>query len=149
VLHVPDLITWAVHSPENPSNKNHPPVNPKIKKILVVDDSLTLRTLIKNILETSGYAVSTAVDGAEAFALARNNTFDLIVSDVDMPNLNGFELTEKIRNDKKLNDIPIILVTTLGSREDHERGIEVGADAYIIKSNFSQSGLIDAVRKLI
>jgi two-component system chemotaxis sensor kinase CheA len=68
---------------------------------------------------------------------------------VDMPKMNGFELTAKIRNDKKLNEIPVVLLTALGSREDREHGIEVGADAYIIKSSFDQTNLLEIIRKLI
>jgi two-component system chemotaxis sensor kinase CheA len=118
-------------------------------KILVTDDSITSRTLIKNILETAGYQVTTAVDGMDAFSKARKGEFNLVVSDVDMPKLNGFELTLKIKNDKKLCETPVILVTALESHDDRERGIEVGADAYIIKSSFDQSNLLEIIKKLI
>jgi two-component system chemotaxis sensor kinase CheA len=122
---------------------------PKSDKILVVEDSITSRTLIKNILETAGYRVTTAVDGADAFTKARTNDFDIVVSDVDMPKMNGFELTAKIRGDKKLSEIPVVLVTALESLEDREHGIEVGADAYIIKSSFDQGNLLEIIKKLI
>jgi two-component system chemotaxis sensor kinase CheA len=122
---------------------------PKTGKILVAEDSITSRTLLKNILETAGYKVTTAVDGADAFTKARTGDFDIVVSDVDMPKLNGFELTAKIRNDKKLSEIPVVLVTALESREDKEHGIEVGADAYIIKSSFDQTNLLEIIKKLI
>ena len=105
--------------------------------------------MIKNILETAGYQVTTAVDGTDAFTKARTGDFDIIVSDVDMPRMNGFELTAKIRNDKKLSEIPVVLVTALESREDREHGIEVGADAYIIKSSFDQTNLLEIIKKLI
>lgn len=118
-------------------------------KILVIDDSITSRTLIKNILETSGYDVTTAVDGVDAYTKALIGDFDLIVSDVDMPRMNGFELTEKIRKEKKLSEIPVVLVTALESREDREHGIDVGANAYIIKSSFDQSNLLEVVKKLL
>lgn len=118
-------------------------------KILVIDDSITSRTLIKNILETNGYDVTTAVDGVDAYTKALIGEFDLIVSDVDMPRMNGFELTEKIRKEKKLSEIPVVLVTALESREDREHGIDVGANAYIIKSSFDQSNLLDVVKKLL
>ena len=121
----------------------------KTGKILVVEDSITSRTFIKNILETAGFQVTTAVDGIDAFTKASNDDFDIVVSDVDMPRMNGFELTSKIKHDKKLSEVPVVLVTALGSREDRERGIEVGADAYIIKSSFDQTGLIEIIRKLI
>jgi two-component system chemotaxis sensor kinase CheA len=118
-------------------------------KILVIDDSITARTLIKNIVETAGYLVETAVDGVDAFTKALVGDFDLIVSDVDMPRMNGFELTAKIRKDKKLSELPVVLVTALETRDDRERGIEVGADAYIIKSSFDQSNLLEVIKKLL
>mgnify|MGYP002685428574 CR=1 FL=1 len=97
----------------------------------VVEDSITSRTLLKTILESAGYAVITAVDGVDAFAALKSGTFDLVVSDVEMPRMNGFDLTAKIRSDRKLSEMPVVLVTALESREDKERGIEVGADAYV------------------
>ncbi|MFH0921373.1 MAG: response regulator [Fibrobacterota bacterium] len=118
-------------------------------RILVAEDSITARTLLKNILETAGYQVATAVDGAEAFTLARSSEFDVVVSDVDMPRMSGFELTTKIRADKKLGELPVVLVTALESREDKERGIESGANAYIVKSSFDQSNLLEVIRRLL
>jgi two-component system, chemotaxis family, sensor kinase CheA len=105
--------------------------------------------LLKAILESAGYRVKTAVDGMEAFTLLRTEHFDLVVSDVEMPRLNGFDLTVRIRADKKLAQLPLVLVTALESREDRERGIDVGANAYLVKSSFDQSNLIEAVRRLI
>jgi two-component system chemotaxis sensor kinase CheA len=115
----------------------------------VVEDSITARMLLKNILQTAGYTVATAIDGVDAFTQARSGEFDLIVSDVDMPRMSGFELTARIRGDKKLSDLPVVLVTALESREDRERGIEVGADAYIVKSSFDQSNLLEVIQRLI
>jgi two-component system chemotaxis sensor kinase CheA len=85
----------------------------------------------------------------DAFTQLKIGEFDLIVSDVDMPRLSGFDLTNKIRSDKKLGDLPVILVTALESRESRERGIDVGANAYIVKSSFDQSNLLEAVKRLI
>ena len=121
----------------------------KRQSLLVVEDSITARMLLKNILETAGYAVITAVDGIDAFTRLKSEEFDLVVSDVDMPRMSGFDLTAKIRGDKKLADIPVVLVTALESREDRERGIEVGANAYIIKSSFDQSNLLEIIKRLI
>jgi len=115
----------------------------------VADDSITARTLLRSILETAGYRVTTAVDGADAFAQARDGNFDLVVSDVDMPRMSGFELTEKIRSNKKLGELPVVLVTALESREDRERGVDAGANAYIVKSSFDRSNLLEVVRRLI
>ncbi len=122
---------------------------PKRKSILEVDDSITARTLLKNILESAGYDVKTAVDGVDAFSALQTQEFDIIVSDVDMPGMNGFDLTSKIRNDKKLSELPVVLVTGLESREDKERGIEVGANAYIVKRSFDQSNLLEVIQRLI
>jgi two-component system chemotaxis sensor kinase CheA len=119
------------------------------KSVLVVEDSITSRMLLKNILETSGYLVVTAVDGIDAMTLLKSEKFDIVVSDVDMPRMNGFNLTEKIRGDKKLSELPVVLVTALESREDKERGIDVGANAYIVKSSFDQSNLLGIIKRLI
>jgi two-component system, chemotaxis family, sensor kinase CheA len=150
VINVPDLMKSAL---SKRGSKSEAPAGeffvPKPGKILVAEDSITSRTLLKNILETAGYKVTTSIDGADAFTKARTGDFDIIVSDVDMPKMNGFELTVKIRNDKKLNEIPVVLVTALESREDREHGIEVGADAYIIKSSFDQTNLLEIIKKLI
>jgi two-component system chemotaxis sensor kinase CheA len=93
--------------------------------------------------------VKTAVDGVEAFTLLKSEEFDLVVSDVEMPRLNGFDLTAKIRADKSFAELPVVLVTALASKEDREKGIEVGANAYIVKSSFEQSNLLDIIGRLI
>jgi two-component system chemotaxis sensor kinase CheA len=125
------------------------PAKIKKKTILVAEDSITARILLKNILETAGYNVKTAVDGADALALVKSEVFDVVVTDVDMPRMNGFELTAKIRADKKLAETPVVIVTAMESREHRERGIEVGANAYIVKSSFDQSNLLDVINRLI
>ncbi|MBI4671081.1 MAG: hybrid sensor histidine kinase/response regulator [Chloroflexi bacterium] len=126
---------------------------PKAKKerrVLVVDDSLSTRTLEKNILETAGYKVSLATDGREALnVLNANGNFDIIVSDVLMPGMDGLQLTQMVKKDVKLKKIPVVLVTSLDSRADKERGMEVGADAYLVKSNFDQSNLLQTIEQLI
>ena len=119
------------------------------KRILVAEDSITSRMLLKGILESAGYAVKTAVDGLEAFTLLRSERFDVLVSDVEMPRLNGFDLTARVRADAQLAELPVMLVTALASREDRERGIEVGANAYLVKSNLDQSNLLEALRRLV
>jgi two-component system, chemotaxis family, sensor kinase CheA len=118
------------------------------KSILVAEDSITSRMLLKGILESAGYQVTTAVDGMEALTKLRTDTFDLLVSDVEMPRLDGFDLTARLRADKKFAELPVILVTALEKREDRERGVDVGANAYLVKSSFDQSNLLEAVRRL-
>jgi two-component system chemotaxis sensor kinase CheA len=125
------------------------PAEAQPRTILVVEDSITSRMLLKGILESAGYRVKTAVDGVDAFTTLRAERFDLVVADVEMPRMNGFDLTAKIRADRKLAELPVVLVTALEAREDRERGIDVGADAYLIKSSFDQSNLLEAVRRLI
>jgi len=119
------------------------------RSILVAEDSITSRMLLKNILESAEYEVTTAVDGLAALIALKNGAFDLLVSDVEMPRMNGFDLVVSVRSDKRLADIPVVLVTSLASREHRERGIDVGANAYIVKSSFDQSDLLEVVRKLI
>ncbi|MFA5371546.1 MAG: hybrid sensor histidine kinase/response regulator [Sideroxydans sp.] len=151
VLNVPDLLTSAV------KRVSAPPASDAAEKIggtskraiLVVEDSITSRALLKNILESAGYRVTTAVDGVDAYTTLKTGTFDLIVSDVEMPRMDGFDLTAKVRADKQLGALPVVLVTSLESREHRERGIDVGANAYIVKSSFDQSNLLEVVRQLI
>lgn len=120
-----------------------------VKKILAADDSITSRMLIKNILESSGYDVVSAVDGADAYEKLTNGCYDLVVSDVEMPHLDGFELTTRIRATDSVAHIPVILVTSLETTEDKERGIVAGANAYIVKRGFDQTNLLDTVKRLL
>jgi two-component system, chemotaxis family, sensor kinase CheA len=151
VLNVTDLVKSARKHGIAPAAAIAPnkQASAPSKKVLVVEDSITSRTLLKGILETANYQVKTAVDGIEAFTALREEAFDLVVSDVEMPRMNGVDLTAKIRADKDLAEIPVVLVTALESRQERERGIDVGASAYIIKSSFDQSNLLEVVRRLI
>lgn len=117
--------------------------------LLVADDSVTTRMLLKNVLEGSGFLVDTAVDGADAWAKLQAGSYDAVVTDVEMPRLNGFELTARIRADRRLAGLPVVLVTALASDVDRERGVEAGASAYIVKSGFDQANLIDSLRSLL
>ncbi|MBI9069595.1 MAG: response regulator [Salinivirgaceae bacterium] len=150
ILNVYDLIKSASKPHvSNVKTATNIETEADLKKVLVVEDSITSRTLLKNILETAGYLVTTAIDGVDGFIKLNENTFDAVISDVDMPRLNGFDLTAKIRADKTLSEIPVLLVTSLSKTEDKERGIEVGANAYIIKSSFDQSNLLEILNRLI
>ena len=150
VLNVEDLLNnamariaagQALGSRQSSSKKN--------ATILVVEDSITSRMLIANLLQAAGYRVKTAVDGAAALELLQRERFDLLVSDVDMPRLNGFALTEKLRRQSQTAELPVILLTALESPRDRERGIEVGADAYLVKSGFEQGDLLDVIKRLL
>ena len=149
VLNVADLIKSAAVAPSLPVRvEPSAPAGEKIS-ILVAEDSITSRMLLKNILESAGYVVKTVTDGLEALTELKQGNYDLLVSDVDMPRMNGFVLTSNIRAEKKLADLPVVLVTALKSREDRERGIDAGANAYIVKSSFDQSNLLDVIKKII
>jgi two-component system chemotaxis sensor kinase CheA len=116
--------------------------------VLVVDDAVTTRAMERGLLELAGYQVKVAVDGLDAWTTLKSEHFDLVVSDVDMPRMNGFELTQRIRADEALQDLPVVLVSALEAREDKERGIEVGANAYVVKSSFEQSNLLEIIHRL-
>ncbi len=152
VLHAADLMKLAHSVKSNkPLTRNavREEVKP-VKTILVVDDSITTRTLEKNILEAAGYNVRLATDGEEAFnALVSEEMPSLVVSDIDMPRLNGFGLTGRIKQDDRFKEIPVILVTSLDTPSHKARGIEVGADAYIVKSSFDQGNLLETIEQLI
>jgi len=149
ILNVADLLNSARKPGGAASRVDYPAKPENARAVLVAEDSITSRTLIKSILESAGYTVKTAVDGMEAFTRLRAEKFDLLVSDVEMPRLNGFDLTARVRADKKLAELPVVLVTALETREDRERGIEVGASAYLSKGSFDQSDLLEAVRRLL
>jgi two-component system chemotaxis sensor kinase CheA len=119
------------------------------KKILMAEDSMTTRIQMKRILEGAGYDVVAAVDGMDAFTKLGTHSFDALVSDILMPNMDGLTLTGKVRQDKKYKELPIILVTSLASDEDRRRGVEAGANAYITKPAFDQKVLLDTLRRLV
>lgn len=151
ILDVPDLMSSAV---KGNTFAPHPPTvaeknRTESKSVLIVEDSITARTLLKNILESAGYMVKTAVDGLDALATLKTEQFDLIVSDVEMPRMSGFDFTANVRADEKLSHLPVVLVTSLESREDRERGIDVGANAYIVKSSFDHGNLLEVIGRLV
>ncbi|MBF0183261.1 MAG: response regulator [Magnetococcales bacterium] len=119
------------------------------KRILVVEDSLTSRMLLKNILEAAGYAVHCAVDGLDGWQQLQEEGCDLVVSDVEMPRCDGFALTEKIRADQRFGRLPVVLVTSLSSQEHRQRGVTVGASAYLVKSDFDQQDLLTTIGRLV
>ena len=120
-----------------------------VKKVLVVDDSITTRTLERNILENAGYRVSQASDGIEGWNKMQEEPFDAVVFDIQMPRMDGFQLTEKVRRDKRFEHLPIVLVTSLASPEDKLKGMEAGADVYITKGDFDQQELLQTMERLI
>jgi len=126
-------------------------VKPQAKRnaILIAEDSMITAELERNILINAGYEADVATDGIEAMEKLHSKKYDLLVTDIDMPGMNGFELTSKVRADKRLKDTPVIIVTSREKVEDKRRGIEVGADAYILKKEFDQSSLLNTIKRLI
>ncbi|MCC6806416.1 MAG: hybrid sensor histidine kinase/response regulator [Deltaproteobacteria bacterium] len=117
--------------------------------VLVADDTITTRTLQKSLLEMAGFRVITAKDGEEAFQLLQQEAVQVLVTDVQMPRLDGFDLTARVRNDARFRNLPVILVTSLGSEADKARGIEVGADAYIVKKEYEKGKILEVIRQLL
>ena len=151
ILNVTDLVRSTQRAAERPlpAPEGEPTVEEERKVVLVVDDSITTRTLEKNILTAAGYEVRLAIDGEEALTALAEQECDLIVADIDMPRLDGFELTQRLKQSERYRELPVILVTSLESSEDKARGIAVGADAYIVKSTFDQDVLLDTIGQLI
>ncbi len=118
-------------------------------RILVVDDSLTVREVERKLLESHGYSVDVAVDGMDGWNTVRVNEYDLVISDVDMPRMNGIELVTMIKNDPKLRKLPVMIVSYKDRPEDRERGLEAGADYYLAKGGFHDDTLIEAVVDMI
>jgi two-component system chemotaxis sensor kinase CheA len=122
---------------------------PSKRPVLVVDDSLTTRMLEQSILESAGYEVDVALSGEQALEVVRARRYALILVDVEMPGMDGFGFIERIRADPALHDIPAILVTSRNAPEDRQRGREVGAQGYIIKSEFNQVELLKLIKPLV
>jgi len=150
VLNPAGLVGSCTRSTAAPvPRKATPLVQETAPGILVVDDSITSRSLEKSILEAHGYRVRTAVDGLEALEFLRHEKADLIITDIQMPRMDGFGLVEALKADSGLKDIPVIIVSSLESPQDQERGLLLGADAYVVKRKFDQTELLDAIRQMI
>ncbi|KWK39299.1 hybrid sensor histidine kinase/response regulator [Burkholderia stagnalis] len=119
------------------------------RHVLVVDDSLTVRELERKLLEKRGYAVTVAVDGMDGWNALRGGEFDLVVTDIDMPRMDGIELVTLIKRDTVLKALPVMIVSYKDREEDRRRGLDAGADYYLAKSSFHDETLLDAVRDLI
>jgi two-component system chemotaxis sensor kinase CheA len=125
------------------------PPAPTRRRVLVADDSVTTRTLEKSILEAAGYEVLAAADGDAAWRLLQERGADLLVSDVEMPRMDGLALAEAVRASPRFRDLPIVLVTARASEEDRARGARAGADAYLVKSAFDQKDLLETIAQLL
>lgn len=149
ILNVIDLLNvqFIAHKSASESTESEGGSNVN-KQVLLVEDSITTRMFLKNVLELDGFQVTTAVDGLDAWEKLKGNHFSILVSDIEMPRMNGFELTEKVRKDKHLKEMPIVLVTSRETQNDRERGIDLGANAYILKSTFDSKHLTEVVKRL-
>jgi len=150
VLDMVDLIAHSALSlPPAMGKRRAPELKRQEKRILVVEDAFSTRELEKTILEAHGYIVDTAVDGLDALDRITDTHYDLIVSDIEMPRMDGFELCRTLKKKEGYTDIPFVMVTALQKEEDKRRGLEVGAAAYIVKSAFKQTGLLDTIERLV
>jgi len=121
----------------------------EVKRILVVDDSITVREVERKLLQAAGYHVEVAVDGMDGLNALRQGRFDLLITDVDMPRMNGIELTSTVRQDPQLRSIPIMMVSYKDREEDRMRGLQAGADYYLTKGSFHDESLRNVVIELI
>lgn len=157
IMDVPGLISASRqatkdHIAEKPNKDAAIPVMLEQKKkhrVLAAEDSLTARELMRNILEAAGLDVEVAVDGLDAWEKLRRGHYDLLITDVEMPRMDGIELISALRKEEGLKHVPAIIVSTRDSEEDKRRGIMVGADAYIVKSSFDQKDLMKWIKRLL
>jgi two-component system chemotaxis sensor kinase CheA len=150
VLDVKALIERAALNIE-PASRTAPEPEAMVRapSVLVVDDSLMVRELQRSILERAGYGVRTANNGLQALSLLGDEASDLVVTDIEMPEMDGLELLRSIRAHARMSNIPVLIVTSRTSEEDHQKGLNAGADGYIVKTSFDEAGLLGAVSRLL
>ncbi|QWV91735.1 hybrid sensor histidine kinase/response regulator [Geomonas oryzisoli] len=149
ILNVPDLFESGRGVQRTPLSAEEVQAAQRRLKVLVVDDSITTRTMEQSILVSQGYAVVTAVSGEDALEKSAEERFDLVISDVEMPGINGFELTRALRASEQYRETPIIIVSSLSRDEDKRQALQAGAQAYIVKGAFDQGLLLETVQMLI
>jgi two-component system chemotaxis sensor kinase CheA len=151
ILHVGDLLRSALRhrATAAPERERPPAAAPEPPTLLVVDDSLTTLALEKTILESAGYRVLATTDGERALRMLWEANVDLVVSDVEMPRMNGLELVEAIRRSTRTSALPVVLLTALDREEHRERGLRAGADAYLVKNAFDQTELLGTIERLL
>jgi two-component system chemotaxis sensor kinase CheA len=126
-----------------------PASRPAARRVLLADDAATTRALTRSILEASGYEVLAAADGEQAWALLQQQGADVVLSDVEMPRMSGFDLTRAIRQSPRFARLPVVLLTALEDDADRKRGLDAGADAYLVKSAFDQRVLVETLSELL
>ncbi len=149
ILHIPEILERIKGLTKDLHDSPVPGEDEKLPRILVVDDSVNTGEIEKRILETSGYRVDVACDGVDALEKLEQTAYDLIITDVEMPGMDGFTLTERLRHTPKYRDIPIVIVTSLERESDKKRGLQVGANAYITKDHFEERSLLETVESLL
>jgi two-component system chemotaxis sensor kinase CheA len=150
VLDVPTLLERSAARVPAPLRSADKPTLPERQlSVMVVDDALMVRELQRSILERGGYSVRAATDGAEALTMLAEQPADLVVTDVEMPNLDGLQLIRNIRAHPRLSNIPVLIVSSHASEEDRQLGLDAGADGYIVKTSFDEAGLLNAVSRLL
>jgi two-component system chemotaxis sensor kinase CheA len=151
VLNAPAVVAagWSLSAGPGLTVAATKPAGPVKSRILVVEDSITTRTLEQSVLEAAGYDVLTAVDGVDAWKVLQERGADLVVADVEMPRMDGLALCEAMRASKRFKEVPVVLVTALETPEQRGRGLEAGADAYLGKSSFDQQNLLDTIGQLL
>lgn len=146
VLNAPSLFELARrHRPR----VAHTPAEKIPNRILVVDDSLNTREIEKEVLQAHGYQVTLAEDGLDGLRKALEGQFDAVLTDVEMPEMDGFALTARLRQESQYRDTPIIIITSRAKEEDRRRGLQAGADRYIVKGDFNQNNLVETLRTLL
>ena len=148
VLDAAGLLARAEHAPDAASVVTVPQTGDRAR-VLVVDDALTVRELQRAVLDHAGYEVSAAADAREAMARLREAPFDVVLTDVEMPTVDGFALTKAIRADPALQDTAVVLLTSRSSEADRRRGMAAGASAYLLKSAFDETALLGTVERLV
>ena len=151
ILSMGDVVERArtSESPTSLRSLGRAETSARRSRVLLVDDSVTTRALERSILEAGGFTVVVAFDGAEGWRILQEQPFDLVVSDVEMPRMDGFTLTETIRSTPRFRDLPVVLVTGRASPADRKRGLDVGANAYLVKSDFDQQHLLETLAQLL
>jgi two-component system chemotaxis sensor kinase CheA len=148
VLHAPSLLERA-RGVRGEAPAGDRAAATQSQHILVVDDSLNTREIERDVLEAHGYRVTLAEDGLDGWQKALAGDFDAVLTDVEMPGLDGFGLTERLRQEPRYQHRPILIITSREKEEDKRRGVRVGADAYIVKGDFEQRSLIETLDNLL
>ena len=147
---MPVLNVRALHLPATRAPAGVPEAAvPAAPRVLLAEDTAVTRQLLAQILQQGGFEVLAVPDGAQALAALRAQPPDLLLTDVEMPELGGLELVRRVRADPRTADLPVVLLTSLGAPGDRAAGAEAGADAYLVKGEFSQEALLHTVRRLL